>query len=1015
MKRITFLIIFIYFFLLILSVHALVVLASPDKNYIQTLYSQAGIFESTDSRDFERSLMSDEKEESKQLQLISERTALQSSIIDETLHFYDSKSVVARIARVEINMEVKNDFTLRNGDQLMLNLFENTDYLSTVIDAYVNVNGTIVVTAKLDDFDFAYAIITTTGQRSLVNIFIPEQLKYYQIISDPLSLVHYIVEINSQDRDMLQNASPLIPSMIAPEDIQAQIRIKEELDNRSSGPNDPANIDVMIVYTAAAQTWANNSGGGIQNVIAQSMANALLVLNNSQTIMTVALVHSALVTYTESGNSGTDLQRFTNTNDGYMDEIHTWRNSYAADLCAIFSLANDTGGVGWLLTSPNGSPSIGFSLTRVQQAGWSYTHIHEMGHNMGLHHHKQQNFQAGPGLFSYSAGWRWQAASSWYNSVMAYSAGQYYDPPAPGAGINSTEVPYFSNPSVTHLGVPTGHSTNGDNARTLREIKHVIAAYRSCVLPLQPSAISGTINPCQGSTGNNYSVTNVSGVTYNWTFSGTGHTITSGQNSNSIVVSYSSNATSGIWTVTPVNACGSGTARTLSVILNALPSQPSVISGPTDPCQGSAGIIHSVTNVSGVTYNWTYSGSGHTITSGQNTNSIEVSYSSNATSGIWTVTPVNACGSGTVRTLSVILNSLPAQPSAIAGPANPCQGSAGNTYNVTDVSGVTYNWTFSGTGHTITSGLNTNSIVVSYSSNATSGIWTVIPINTCGSGITSAMAVELNNLPPQPDEISGPVSAFQGSSEHVYSVTEVSGVDYSWSYNGSGAVIVEGQGSSSITVSYSVSATSGSWTVIPGNICGNGPSASLSVSIIAVPMNIEVQNIVISDDQSICFSATQHITVAGNGTHFFVLSSGNVEFIAGESITFLPTTIVQSGGQLHAYISPNGNYCSLSKSLVNSNLVDDEDFFENQLFGKNDIFRIFPNPARSTFTLELYEVKTDVPVVVEIYTMRGVRLLNNELTVSDRHEFDLSAQPRGMYLIRLIRGDETGIEKLILE
>lgn len=481
-----------------------------------------------------------ETRESVQIQLITDQTVLQSSMINEALGFYDSRTVALRFAEVEVNDTVKSINYIRENDRLMLNLFENTEYPSTVMDVYQNINGTTVVTAKLDEFDYAYAISTTTGVRSLVTVYIPELLKYYQVISDPASSVHYVVEMNSYDRDVLPDSPALIPELITPADIKEQIRIMKELESRDSGVNDPANIDVMIVYTPAAQSWANSSGGGIENVVAQSMAFAQLVLDNSQTITSVTLVHSSPVDYSESGNSEVDLVRLTASPDfnpwgdsyegyavsGFMDEVHEWRNIYGADLCALFSFADDTGGLAWLLNNPNGLPNSGFSLTRVQQAGISYTHIHEMGHNMGLDHHKQQNFQPGPGLFLYSAGWRWQAGGAWYNSVMAYSQGYYYDPPAPGAGITSTEVPYFSNPSVTYLGVATGHAADGDNARNVRETKHVVAAYSTGTSEYQaliwvrfePDTI-GIINCAI----NNYS----SGVSANVNVTGTG---TGGEN-----------------------------------------------------------------------------------------------------------------------------------------------------------------------------------------------------------------------------------------------------------------------------------------------------------------------------------------------------------------------------------------------------------------------------------------------------------------------------------------------------
>jgi hypothetical protein len=57
--------------------------------------------------------------------------------------------------------------------------------------------------------------------------------------------------------------------------------------------------------------------------------------------------------------------------------------------------------------------------------------------------------------------------------------------------------------------------------------------YDCCTNPDQPSVISGNTNPCPSST-ETYSVTNVSGVTYTWSYSGTNATVASGQGTNSI-------------------------------------------------------------------------------------------------------------------------------------------------------------------------------------------------------------------------------------------------------------------------------------------------------------------------------------------------------------------------------------------------------------------------------------------------------------------------------------------------
>jgi hypothetical protein len=64
-------------------------------------------------------------------------------------------------------------------------------------------------------------------------------------------------------------------------------------------------------------------------------------------------------------------------------------------------------------------------------------------------------------------------------------------------------------------------------------------------------------------------VTNVPSTIYAWTFP-SGWSITAGGTTNSVTVTAST--TSGIITVTPSNGCGNGTARTLSVTINPLPT-----------------------------------------------------------------------------------------------------------------------------------------------------------------------------------------------------------------------------------------------------------------------------------------------------------------------------------------------------------------------------------------------------------------------------------------------------------
>ena len=98
--------------------------------------------------------------------------------------------------------------------------------------------------------------------------------------------------------------------------------------------------------------------------------------------------------------------------------------------------------------------------------------------------------------------------------------------------------------------------------------------------PPQSSVISGLSTVCQGNTGVTYSVTNESGTTYLWTYSGNGFIKTAGDISNSITVRFSDIATSGNLSVVPCNVCGNGPPRTLA--LNVAPANTTVSNAGTD-------------------------------------------------------------------------------------------------------------------------------------------------------------------------------------------------------------------------------------------------------------------------------------------------------------------------------------------------------------------------------------------------------------------------------------------------
>jgi hypothetical protein len=256
-------------------------------------------------------------------------------------------------------------------------------------------------------------------------------------------------------------------------------------------------------------------------------------------------------------------------------------------------------------------------------------------------------------------------------------------------------------------------------------------------VPATPSAfLTSDDEVCRPQSGISYSIAAVTGATsYTWNYTGNGETITNGSTT-AATVAFSSSATSGNMRVRASNTCGNSSYLSMAVtIQTGTPANaPGNITGNSSACQGQTGVAYSTTAATGTpsttSYTWTYTtGTGVTITG--NTINVTADFSTSATTGTVNVRSTNACGNNTTaKTRSVTVNPLPAQPSTVTGNTAPCNTSTAVAYSVTPVTGVTFAWSYSGTGASFT---GTNPISVDYT-NATSGTWTITPTNSCGTG-----------------------------------------------------------------------------------------------------------------------------------------------------------------------------------------------------------------------------------------------------------------------------------------
>jgi hypothetical protein len=184
-------------------------------------------------------------------------------------------------------------------------------------------------------------------------------------------------------------------------------------------------------------------------------------------------------------------------------------------------------------------------------------------------------------------------------------------------------------------------------------------------------------------------------------------------------------------TLVPNTMTGSG-----SILVNPAPNVPDPISGNKSVCVGST------TTLTDAVVGGVWSSSSPTIASVSTTGVVK-----GITAGTATIqyTITNESGCKTSTSTNIIIDKAVSQPGKFTKySSRVTQGQLNVTYTVPLVSGVTYNWRYSGLGATITG--TGNSILLSFSKSATSGNLNVTASNGCGTSRPRSIAISVSRL-----------------------------------------------------------------------------------------------------------------------------------------------------------------------------------------------------------------------------------------------------------------------------
>ena len=364
--------------------------------------------------------------------------------------------------------------TLREGSRIKLDLFDGVTVVADVTTITQHAAGMVGVRASLVNGQAGAIYMASSGDEVRIFVDVIGGVDYL-VKYDADAAAYRAIEIDGESSALLKCGT----CEAASADVAANVASPGSGNPamHAAAPSGSTEIDVMVVYTPAALAY-EGSVASINANIALAIERANAVHANSETRVHLNLVHSSEIAYVESGDPYDDLDRLTYTTDGYMDAVHSWRNTYDADLVCLLESNPGTAGLAWVLGDEAGDPDLAFSLAQVQVTDWSTTIAHELAHNMGCGHSKSQIRAAGPGLQSYAAGWQWDDTASLWDGFCTIMTYQDFDD---DGYVEYDEVPYFSCPSISYTGhttQPLGNAADGDNARCIRETRYALQDYR---------------------------------------------------------------------------------------------------------------------------------------------------------------------------------------------------------------------------------------------------------------------------------------------------------------------------------------------------------------------------------------------------------------------------------------------------------------------------------------------------------------------------------------------------------
>ena len=258
--------------------------------------------------------------------------------------------------------------------------------------------------------------------------------------------------------------------------------------NFISAADSPDTFDIMYVYTEAAKQRAGGKTQ-VETLIHQSVDRINQSFINSKMNVSVNLVHIEEVSYPLDiwewkGDTimrkrfAKALEHLIGKDDGYMDNVHSLRDKYSADMVQLMISNAAYGGLShtMFLNEPNYESTAFTALGEKYFIGSS---VHELGHIMGNQHDIYNT--SSDGTYEYSHGYG--SPNNTFRTIMSYgnACNGVSNTQCAHSGIN-----YWSSPTQNYNGEPLG-AYYADARQTILNNANTIANFRQRPITTAPT------------------------------------------------------------------------------------------------------------------------------------------------------------------------------------------------------------------------------------------------------------------------------------------------------------------------------------------------------------------------------------------------------------------------------------------------------------------------------------------------------------------------------------------------